>query len=81
MRDQKCTHTHTHSPFHPSHTHPSPTPGHKVEVVDDYDKIEMVRTMGTDGMAEEEYNFNSEVSLGLQVHIDYFCWYCISFLC
>ena len=70
MRDQKCTHTRTHSPPFPI---PSPHPGHKVQVVDDYDKIEMVRTMGTDGIAEEEYNFNSEVSLGLQVHIDYCC--------
>ena len=28
--------------------------------------------MGTDGMAEEEYNFNSEVSLELQVHLQLF---------
>ena len=39
----------------------------KVQFVDEYDKIEMVRTVGADGLAEEEYNFNSEVSLGSQV--------------
>jgi len=40
--------------------------GGKVQFVDEYDKIEMVRTVGADGLAEEEYNFNSEVSLGSQ---------------
>ena len=39
------------------------------KVVGDYSEIQMTRNIGSDGMAEEEYSFNSEVSLGPQV-----CW-------
>jgi len=38
-----------------------------LQTVDDYSEVEMVRKVGNDGMAQEEYNFNSEVSLGDQV--------------
>jgi len=60
------THTHTHSHTHKHHT-PTYTAACKVQFEDEYDKIEMVRIVGADGLAEEEYNFNSEVSLGSQV--------------
>ena len=38
-----------------------------VQCVSDYKEVEMERKIGEDGMATEEYNFNSEVSLEHQV--------------
>ena len=40
-----------------------------VQVVNDYSEVEMVRKVGGDGMASEEYNFNSEVTLEHQVSL------------
>ena len=33
----------------------------------DFSRLKMSRSIGSDGMAEEEYNFNSEVALEAQV--------------
>ena len=44
---------------------PCPLP----QAVDDDSEVEMVRKVGSDGMAQEEYNFNSEVSLKDQVSL------------
>ncbi len=38
-------------------------------VVKEYQKISMTRTKGDDGETKEEYDFNSEVNLGLQAPI------------
>lgn len=34
--------------------------------VDNYSHLQMTRTIGRDGVAEEEYNFSAEVQLGAQ---------------
>lgn len=36
------------------------------KVAEDYSGIQMTRSVGNDGVAEEEYNFNSEVTLATQ---------------
>ena len=41
-----------------------------LQLVSDYSEVEMKRRVGGDGMATEEYNFNSEVAIEHQV---YFC--------
>ena len=40
--------------------------------MEEFSEIEMVRSVGEDGIAEEEYNFNSEITLGPQVNQHYF---------
>ena len=37
------------------------------QLVSDYSEVEMERKLGEDGMATEEYNFNSEVPIDHQV--------------
>ena len=38
-----------------------------LQLVSDYSEIEMQRKVDTDGIATEEYNFNSEVTIEHQV--------------
>ena len=38
-----------------------------VQLVSDYSEVEMERKVAEDGMATEEYNFNSEVAIEHQV--------------
>ena len=38
-----------------------------MQLVSDYSEVEMERRVGGDGMATEEYNFNSEVTIEHQV--------------
>lgn len=39
-----------------------------IQLVSDYSEVKMDRKVGGDGMATEEYNFNSEVAIEHQVH-------------